>query len=115
VTDQHVDRDVLDTLRDVMEENYPDLLDTFLIDSESRVQVLQTTADAEVLSEVAHSFKGSASNMGAVRLAVLCQKLESEARDKSPAENVRLVADISVEFAEIRTVYEDERQHATTH
>ncbi|MNN68556.1 hypothetical protein D3C81_1842770 [compost metagenome] len=53
--------------------------------------------------------------MGAVRLAVLCQKLESEARDKSPAENVRLVADISVEFAEIRTVYEDERQHATTH
>ena len=96
-------------------EKHPDLLDTFLIDSESRVQVLQTTADAEVLSEVAHSFKGSASNMGAVRLAVLCQKLESEARDKSPAENVRLVADISVEFAEIRTVYEDERQHATTH
>ncbi|QHC94665.1 MULTISPECIES: Hpt domain-containing protein [unclassified Pseudomonas] len=115
MTDIHVDREVLDTLRDVMEDSYPDLLDTFLSDSKIRLEQLQETADAKELSEVAHSFKGSASNMGAVRLATLCQELESNAKDKSPAEIVRLVADISVEFAEVRSVYEDERQHATTH
>lgn len=115
MADKHVDREMLDTLREVMEDGYPDLLDTFLADSENRLHELQKTADARVLSEVAHSFKGSASNMGAVRLAELCQELESQARDKSPAENVKLVADISNEFADVRPVYEDERQHAHTH
>ena len=115
MTDQHVDREVLDALREVMEDSYPDLLDTFLTDSESRLHQLQKTADAKVLAEVAHSFKGSASNMGAVRLAALCQELESEAKNKSPSDIARLVADISGEFADVRPIYEDERQHALTH
>jgi HPt (histidine-containing phosphotransfer) domain-containing protein len=68
-----------------------------------------------VLSDVAHSFKGSASNMGAVRLAALCQELESDAKDKSPAEIVKLVAEISGEFAEVRPVYESEKHPAHTH
>ena len=115
MTDQHVDREVLDALREVMEDSYPDLLDTFLTDSESRLHQLQKTADAKVLAEVAHSFKGSASNMGAVRLATLCHELEADAKGKSPAEIVKLVADISGEFAEVRPIYEGERQHALTH
>ncbi|VVN96111.1 hypothetical protein PS718_02281 [Pseudomonas fluorescens] len=115
MADKQVDREVLDTLREVMEGNYPDLLDTFLSDSEIRLRDLQKTADAKVLSEVAHSFKGSASNMGAVRLAALCQELESDAKNKSPAENVKLVAEISGEFANVRPVYENERKDATIH
>ncbi|KAE9644433.1 Hpt domain-containing protein [Pseudomonas sp. PB103] len=115
MTDQHVDREALSVLREVMEDGYPELLDTFLTDSESRLVELRKTADAKVLSEVAHSFKGSASNMGAVRLAELCQTLESEAKDKSPSEIAMLVTDISNEFADVRPVYEDERQHALAH
>jgi HPt (histidine-containing phosphotransfer) domain-containing protein len=115
VADTHIDREALSVLRDVMEEGYPELLDTFLADSESRLVELRKTADAKVLSEVAHSFKGSASNMGAVRLAALCQELESDAKDKSPAEIVKLVAEISGEFAEVRPVYESEKHPAHTH
>ncbi|WP_277761194.1 Hpt domain-containing protein [Pseudomonas sp. A34-9] len=115
MTDTHIDREALSVLREVMEEGYPELLDTFLADSENRLVELRKAADATVLSEVAHSFKGSASNMGALRLAALCQKLESEANVKSPADIARLVADITGEFAEVRPVYEDERQHALTH
>mgnify|MGYP006157508441 CR=1 FL=1 len=62
MTDKHIDRETLSVLREVMEEGYPELLDTFLADSESRLGELQKTSDAKVLSEVAHSFKGSASN-----------------------------------------------------
>jgi len=115
VTDTHIDREALRVLRDVMEEGYPELLDTFLTDSESRLVDLRKAVDAKVLSEVAHSFKGSASNMGAVRLAALCQELESEAKNKSPAEIVKLVAQISGEFAEVRPVYESEKHPAHTH
>ncbi|MHA3738346.1 Hpt domain-containing protein [Pseudomonas sp. Eth.TT006] len=115
MSDTHIDRDALSVLREVMEDGYPELLDTFLTDSESRLAELHKTVDAKDLSEVAHSFKGSASNMGALRLAALCQELESQAKDKTPTEIDKLVADISSEFAEVRPVYEDERQHALTH
>ncbi|CAI8739100.1 histidine phosphotransfer protein HptB [Pseudomonas sp. IT-347P] len=115
MTDTHIDREVLSVLREVMEEGYPELLDTFLADSENRLHELQKASDAKALSEAAHSFKGSASNMGAVRLAELCQELESGAKIKSPSDIARLVADITGEFAEVRPVYENEKHHAHTH
>ncbi|UEB97410.1 Hpt domain-containing protein [Pseudomonas sp. HN2] len=115
MTDPSVDRDVLDTLREVMEGDYPELLDTFLNDSEERLSNLRATKDADQLMSCAHSFKGSACNMGAVRLAELCQDLESNAKDKSPEALAQLVADIHSEFADVRPVYEDEKHHAHTH
>ena len=115
MTDPHVDRDVLDTLREVMEDGYPELLETFLADSESRLHELQDSTSAKALSDVAHSFKGSASNMGAIRLAALCQDLESHANEKSPQALAQLVADIHSEFADVRPVYENEKHHTHTH
>ncbi|MDL5595498.1 MULTISPECIES: Hpt domain-containing protein [Pseudomonas] len=115
MTDACVDRDVLSALQEVMEDGYPELLDTFLADSEARLRELQKTADADALSSVAHSFKGSSSNMGATRLAELCQELEQHARDKSPSEIIKLVADIHDEFADVRPVYEAERQRSPAH
>jgi len=115
VADTHVDHEALSVLREVMEDSYPELLDTFLADSENRLRELQQTADADALSSVAHSFKGSSSNMGATRLAVLCQELEQHARDKSPSEIIKLVADIHSEFADVRPVYVAERQRSLTH
>ncbi|MBV4459639.1 Hpt domain-containing protein [Pseudomonas sp. COR58] len=115
MADIHVDRDVLNSMAEVMEDNYPELLDTFLADSENRLRELQKTVDAEVLSFVAHSFKGSSSNMGATRLAELCHELELHAKDKSPSEIIKLVADINSEFADVRPVYEAERQRSLTH
>nr|WP_189673788.1 Hpt domain-containing protein [Pseudomonas khorasanensis] len=98
-----------------MEDGYQELLETFLADSESRLHELQATTSAKALSDVAHSFKGSASNMGAVRLAALCQDLESNAKDKSPETLAQLVAEIHGEFANVRSVYEDEKLHVHTH
>lgn len=115
MTDPHVNREVLDTLREVMEDGYTELLETFLADSQSRLHELQDSTSAKALSDVAHSFKGSASNMGAVRLAELCQDLESNAKDKSPEALAQLVADIHSEFAEVRPVYESEKRHAHIH
>ncbi|WP_434590994.1 Hpt domain-containing protein [Pseudomonas sp. R4-83] len=115
MTDLHIDREALCVLREVMEEGYTELLDTFLADSESRLAELRNAVDAKALSEVAHSFKGSASNMGAVRLAALCEDLESSAKDQTPEARAQLVARIAGEFADVRPVYENEKHHAHTH
>jgi HPt (histidine-containing phosphotransfer) domain-containing protein len=108
--DTHVDRSVLSALREVMEEGYPDLLDIFLADSEERLKVLRATDSAARLVEAAHSFKGSSSNMGALKLTELCHQLEQRANDLPWAAVQQLVREIDGEFAGIRPLYEAERQ-----
>jgi HPt (histidine-containing phosphotransfer) domain-containing protein len=112
VDEIHVDRDLLSALQDVMEEEYPTLLDTFIADSEERLQVLRKPEDAVQLMNAAHSFKGSSSNMGAVRLAELCHELEQCAKQNRLSGIEKLVGKIEAEFAIIRPHYEAERQRS---
>ncbi|VVM90586.1 hypothetical protein PS664_02775 [Pseudomonas fluorescens] len=105
-----MDPDVLSDLQEVMEGEYPKLLDTFLDDSQKRVEALrQARDDAKALRRIAHSFKGSSGNLGAVRLAQLCQLLEAESVEAA-SDLGGLVDQIDREFALVRPLYERERQ-----
>lgn len=113
MSNTHLDSAVLATLQDVMESEYPALLDTFLADSEERVRLLRQAyqaEQAETLRRAAHSFKGSCSNMGAVLLAELCQELETAARGEHLALAPALIASIEREFAIIGILFRAERQ-----
>lgn len=114
VDDTHLDRDVLSALQEVMEDGYPELLDTFLSDSEERLSLLRQADDADQLGATAHSFKGSSSNMGATRLAELCHELEQRAKQKSLEGIEALVGAIDGEFAIVRPLFEAERQRSLT-
>lgn len=106
----HMDPEVLSGLQEVMEDDYPKLLDTFLDDSQKRIDALRKARDdAKALGRIAHSFKGSSGNLGAVRLAQLCQRLETESV-KSASDLGALVDQIDHEFALVRPLYESERQ-----
>jgi HPt (histidine-containing phosphotransfer) domain-containing protein len=110
VADTHLDRDVLSALQEVMEDEYPTLLDTFLADSEERLCVLRKAEDAAQLVSTAHSFKGSSSNMGAIHLAELCHELEQRAKEKSLDGIEILIGEIGGEFAIVRPLYQAERE-----
>jgi HPt (histidine-containing phosphotransfer) domain-containing protein len=127
VSDEHVDMSVLGTLREVMEGEYPSLLDVFIKDSEKRVRALnqlirtpdfsaEPAAQLQPLGMMAHSFKGSSSNMGATRLTELCRLLEELARNQSTA-NVaavnQLVQAITDEFSVVRDLFDVELQACT--
>jgi len=106
-----MDREVLVGLQEVMEGDYPHLLDTFLDDSQKRVEALRKARDdAKALGRIAHSFKGSSGNLGAVRLARLCQRLEVESAKKEVSDLGNLVDQIDHEFALVKPLYESERQ-----
>lgn len=110
---EHLDSGVLATLQDVMEAEYPVLLDTFLIDSEERLRVLQAACrggETETLRQAAHSFKGSCSNMGAALLAELCREMEEAAGRDQLEEAPALIERIEREFAIVRILYRAERQ-----
>ena len=112
MADTHLDRDVLSALHEVMEDEYPMLLDTFLADSAERLSLLHQAGDTETLGATAHSFKGSCSNMGAIRLARLCHELEQRSKQKSMEGIEKLVGEIAGEFAIIQPLYEAERQRS---
>jgi HPt (histidine-containing phosphotransfer) domain-containing protein len=107
VAEIHLDHEVLSTLREVMEDGYPLLLETFLVDSEERSRQLKTN-DTNQLIATAHSFKGSSSNMGAIRLSELCDQLEQRAKELSPGGIEILVAEIGREFSIVRCLYKEE-------
>ena len=79
---QHLDYDTLNTLKEVMEDDFALLIDTFLTDSKNRIITLQSlihTADGDAIRRAAHGLKGSCSNLGAINLAALCGLLEHQA------------------------------------
>ncbi len=109
----HLDPDVLLTLQQVVEAEYPQLLDAFLLDSEGRLTQLQAThqrGETDSLRRAAHSFKGSCSNMGAALLAEYCQALEEAAQSGQLDKAGELVRLIECEFAIVRTLCRAERQ-----
>lgn len=110
---EHLDPAILSTLQDVMGDEYPVLLDTFLADSEERVRLIRQAigeGDAQALRQAAHSFKGSCSNMGAPLLATLCRGLEEAGRREQLAESESQVEHLERELAIVRIMFRSERQ-----
>ncbi|MBA1272799.1 Hpt domain-containing protein [Stutzerimonas azotifigens] len=109
----HLDSAVLATLQDVMEGEYPVLLDTFLNDSDERLRSLHLAYeanDADALRRAAHSFKGSCSNLGAPALSDLLRRLEEQASEGRLSDAAGLIEQVEREFAIIRILFRAERQ-----
>ncbi|WP_028694535.1 Hpt domain-containing protein [Pseudomonas cremoricolorata] len=106
----HIDHEMLNDLRDVMEGGYLQLLETFLEDSERRLSQLHDARDAAELGLAAHSFKGSSSNMGAVGLAELCRQLEERVRQQPLYGIEDLINRIDLEYQEVQLFYRDEQR-----
>jgi histidine phosphotransfer protein HptB len=103
----HVDYDTLNNLRDIMEDDFRLLIETFIQDSHDRVTTLLQCAGTEELDSLrraAHSFKGSCSNIGAVYLAQLCADVEAHALAGNNATMKSDVANIQQEFLTVESV-----------
>jgi len=77
--DQHLDYDVINNLKDIMDGDFTFLIETYFQDSTNRITALRNAVaikDGDNIRRAAHSFKGSCSNLGALRLASLCAALE---------------------------------------
>lgn len=118
MADIHLDSAVLAGLQDIMEDEYPLLLDTFIADSEERLRLLHAAlqnADAHELRLAAHSFKGSCSNMGAPLLAQLCKQLEDDSSGETVLSDApQVLEQIEREFAIVRILFKSERQRFAT-
>ncbi len=81
----HFDEEALEMLKEVMEEEFPELIAVFIRDSEERLPRLKdaiAAGNAGEIRELAHSFKGASSNISAQVLADGCFALEKAGREQ---------------------------------
>ena len=85
-----------------------ELAEVFFSEADMRLAELREAAgrgDAAGLTRAAHTLKGASGNMGARRLAALCQELE-EAGHSGDLSKVRdLLPDVETEIPRVRTEF----------
>jgi HPt (histidine-containing phosphotransfer) domain-containing protein len=101
---EHLDYDTLNTLKQVMEDDFALLIDTFVQDSTDRISTLREVikdTDADLIRRAAHSFKGSSSNIGAPQLSALCSVVEKKALGNNLEDLASDLDSIEQEFAQV--------------
>lgn len=106
---QHLDLQVVKELKDVMGDEFSLLVDTFVNDSALRIAAINeavSSGSTDSIRRAAHSFKGSASNMGAVHLANLCGFMEERGRTGEIEGIEQLAQDISSTYRDVQQALE---------
>lgn len=101
---EHLDYDTLNTLKQVMEDDFGLLIDTFVQDSTDRISTLREVikgSDSNLIRRAAHSFKGSSSNIGAPQLSAFCSRLEKKALENNLEDLTADLDSIEQEFAQV--------------
>ena len=108
---QHLDIAALDELKEVMEEEFGILLQTFIEDSDIRLEDMRRAIEnskSDELLKSAHSFKGSCGNIGAFQLSELCKQAEQMGRDVELGKAPDLFKGIESEYKIVRDALEAE-------
>ncbi|MGM0570151.1 Hpt domain-containing protein [Marinobacter sp.] len=106
----HLDEEALAELRDVMEDEFDILIQTYISDSRERIQALHQALsdnDPDAFAKTAHSFKGSSINIGASRLGDLCMQIEKAGREGDLDTARQSMVELEAEFATVRRLMEE--------
>ena len=101
----HLDDQLLDELKMVLEEEFPTLITEFINDSEKRIDALRAAVydkDGKAIREYSHSFKGSSCNIGAVTLSEYCHEAENCGRDNRLDNIEELIEKIEQEYSHVK-------------
>ena len=117
VEDQTLDRGVVAGLREIGQGEDPEfvasLIDLFISEAALQLEELRdavTRADSDAMRNVAHRLSGSSYSIGARKLGRLSGQLEDHARrNRGGAVGRVLLAEITDEFAQVRSALAQER------
>lgn len=97
-----VDAATFDGLKELLGEAFSQLIETYLTDSQVRIDKLKQSVpagDFETTTHEAHGLKGSSRNIGIVPLGDVCESLEQESRAEKPDNLEQYLATIEQQFA----------------
>ncbi|MEM7001164.1 MAG: Hpt domain-containing protein [Pseudomonadota bacterium] len=92
-----LDETMLNELREIMEDDFGALVETFLSESArqyAEVQSAWANQDMDLLRRAAHTLKGSCGNIGAMQLHESMSHIEHQARDGETTDLNSLIANV---------------------
>ncbi|MBV1873917.1 MAG: Hpt domain-containing protein [Gammaproteobacteria bacterium] len=104
---KHIDEEVIEELREIMEEDFVELVSTYVSDSREGIKRLDAafnTVSHENIRNTAHTLKGSSANLGAMPLSSFCAELEDLAKEERTAEAENLIERIKQEFSSVSSI-----------
>ncbi|MFZ5603036.1 MAG: Hpt domain-containing protein [Pseudomonadota bacterium] len=105
--ERHVDVSALQDLKEIMESEFETLIDTFIADSTSKLEELAlaiAASDADALRKVAHSLKGSSSNICAGELSELARQLEFMGKEGTTSGAAAILQQLRGEFTTVAAI-----------
>lgn len=97
-----IDLDILNELKEIMEDDFDELIETFIDDGQKQVDDLRVAIDASIapdIRRIAHTLKGSSANLGANALSETCKVLEHDAAEDN-------LSDANNQYEKIKSAYE---------
>ena len=109
-----MDLSLLENLRELQGDGEPDILneliDLFLSDVPLQLADLKEAAEAgesHSVERIAHTLKGSAAHMGALRMKALLAELEEVGRSEELGTAPERISRVEEEFGRVRAALED--------
>jgi PAS domain S-box-containing protein len=114
-SDMPIDRKALETIRALANDTAPDLLDQVVRlyfdsapDLVAKLRAGLAENDKDAVRGAAHSLKSSSANLGAIRLADLCKRLELAMRSGDLGPDLPDIEEVEAEYELVRAALEKE-------
>ncbi|MGP5550317.1 Hpt domain-containing protein [Psychrobacter namhaensis] len=94
-----VNHEQFEDMRDLLEEDFADLIQVYMTDSQQRVaslRIAQQENDNTNGFEIAHALKGASANLGTTQLVNLSSQLQTLCCEHRISEQAELIEDIAV-------------------
>lgn len=105
-----VDLDTLNELKVIMEDEFNLLVSVFISDGKKQIDDLKLAIEsynAEDVRRIAHTLKGSSSNLGISLLSELCKTLELNASENKLENSDEQLQKIILEYEQVTKTLED--------
>ncbi|SJN38802.1 MULTISPECIES: Hpt domain-containing protein [Psychrobacter] len=99
-TDEEIiNHEQFEDMRDLLEEDFADLIQVYLADSRQRISALRAAQQEQNNTngfEIAHALKGASANLGATQVMTLSSQLQERCREQLISEQTDLIENIAV-------------------
>ena len=109
MSNNSIDFDTLNELKEIMEDEFNVLVSIFISDGKNQIDNLRLSIDSsntEDVKRIAHTLKGTSSNLGVSHLSELCKTLEHNAADNKLEDANELWQKILSEYEEVKATLE---------
>ena len=98
-SEEIINHEQFEDMRDLLEEDFVDLIQVYFKDSQQRIDTLRVAQQADDNAngfETAHALKGASANLGTTQLVRLSSQLQEHCRGRRISEHADLVEEIAV-------------------